>query len=341
VPWLPIVAGRIVESRAASDRFLNDLRRTVGDLIVSEHYDEFARRAQQWELGTHPESGGPHGAPIDALETFRSAAFPQTEFWAKSNDHRTTDEERFFIKEAASAAHIYGKRIVAEEGETSMGPQWSESLATDLKPTFDQALTEGMNRLFWHEFTSSPASEGLPGQEYFAGTHLNPNVTWWNQAGDFIAYLNRCQFMLQQGKPVVDSLYFYGDQVPDFVRTKADDPAHVLPGYDYDATDEDALLRTIRIEGGRLTSLGGIQYRVLAMPESGRMSLAALRRVAEYVQAGGIVFGPKPVGPTGNVASRDGARFSVWLRMCGVIATQHPTALARGARFARVQEIRY
>ena len=83
------------------------------------------------------ESGGPHGAPIDALETFRRSAVPQTEFWSQ-NAHRSKDEERFFTKEAASAANIYGRKFVAQEGETSVGPQWSESLATDLKPAFDQ-----------------------------------------------------------------------------------------------------------------------------------------------------------------------------------------------------------
>lgn len=309
VPWLPVVAGRIVQDRDASNRFLNDLRRTVADLVVTEHYDVFAAHAQAWGLGIHPESGGPHGAPIDALETFRSAIFPQTEYWAESPTHRSTDNDRFFVKEAASAAHIYGKQIVAQEGMTSVGPQWNESLADDLKPSFDHALTEGMNRLVWHEFTSSPASAGLPGQEYFASTHLNPNVTWWPQADAFIGYLNRCQFMMQQGKPVADVLYFYGDQVPNFVRLKADDPAHVLPGYDYDVTNEDALLRTIRIEGGQLSSPGGIRYRVLAMPVSGRMSLESLRRVAEYVRQGGTVFGPRPTSPTGKVSSADESAF--------------------------------
>jgi hypothetical protein len=177
VRYLPVVTGRIVEDRAASNRFLNDLRRTVGDL-VTDHYDHFAERAREYGLGTQCESGGPHGAPMDALETFRSSAVPQTEFWAQSNEHRSRDEERFFTKEVASAADIYGKKFAADEGMTSIGPQWSASLATDLKPSFDQALTEGMNRLVWHEFTSIPESFGLPGIEYFAGTHLNPNITW-------------------------------------------------------------------------------------------------------------------------------------------------------------------
>jgi hypothetical protein len=56
-------------------------------------------------------------------------------------------------------------------GEISIRPQWSESLATNLKPSFDMGITEGMNRLVWHEFNSSPASTGFPGQEYFAGSH--------------------------------------------------------------------------------------------------------------------------------------------------------------------------
>lgn len=310
VPWLPVVAGRIVENRDSSVRFLNDLRRTIGDLIVSEHYDAFAQHAKRWGLGIHPESGGPHGAPIDALETFRSAAFPQTEFWAKSESHRIRDSDRFFVKEASSAAHIYGKRFIAQEGETSVGPQWNESLAEDLKPTFDRALTEGMNRLVWHEFTSSPNSMGMPGQEYFAGTHLNPNVTWWAQADAFLAYLNRSQFLLQQGEPVVDLLYFYGDEVPNFVRLKADDPAHLLPGYDYDVTNEDALLHSIRIDNGQLVSPGGIRYRALAMPSTKRTSLASLRRVAEFVHAGGTVLGPKPDSPTGRASDADMTAFS-------------------------------
>ena len=149
------------------------------------------------------------------------------------------------MKEAASAAHIYGRPIVADEGETSMGNHWTESIGMNLKPSFDMALTEGLNRLVWHQFASSPAEMGLPGQEYFAGTYLNTKVTWWQEAGAFTAYLNRGQFMMQQGEPVADVLYYYGDQVPNFVRLKSDDPAGVLPGYDYDVTDTEALLHRI------------------------------------------------------------------------------------------------
>jgi len=258
VPYLPIVSGRIVGSRDLSTRFLADLRRTVGDL-VNGHYDHLALLSSRFGLGIQCESGGPHGAPFDALETFRSSAIPQTEYWAMSLEHRSGDTDRFFVKEAASAAHIYGRPLAAAEGMTSIGNQWNESLGMNLKPSFDQALTEGMNRLVWHEFTSSPPELGLPGQEYFAGTHLNPNVTWWHDAGQFTLYLNRAQFLLQQGLPVADVLYYYGDNVPNFVRLKRDDPARVLPGFDYDVTSTDGLLSHLSVKSGVLQTSGGIR----------------------------------------------------------------------------------
>lgn len=327
VPWLPVIAGRIVGDRTQSTRFLTDLRRTVADLIVTEHYDVFAEHARAHSLGIQAESGGPHGAPIDALETFRHAAVPQTEFWSQ-NPHRNTDVERFFTKEGASAANIYGQRLVAQEGETSIGPQWSESLATDLKPSFDMAVTEGMNRLVWHEFTSSPAKTSLPGQEYFAGTHLNPKVTWWNAGTAFFTYLNRVQFLMQQGTPVDDVLYFYGDNVPNFVRLKADDPAHVLPGYDYDVTDEDALLHTIHLEEPMLVGPSGVRWRLLALPHTRRVSLPVLQLVERFVQGGGTILGLPPISPTGMTSPALQARFDA------LVSRLWPSGCSSGGSFA-------
>jgi len=298
VSWLPVVAGRIVTSRDSSNRFLNDLRRTVGDLILSDHYEIFGDLAARNGLGFHPESGGPHGAPIDALRLLGADTFPQTEFWAPSQ-HRATDLDRFFVKEASSAAHIYRKTLVAGEGLTSLGPQWEESPARDLKPTFDQAVCEGLNLLVWHTFTSSPASTGLPGQEYFAGTHFNPKVTWFRDGKAFIDYIGRVQFMMQQGLPVSDVLYYYGDQVPNFVQYKGADPAHVLPGYDYDVVDEDVLTKGLTVANHRIRLANGTEYRELVLPPLSNISLPALEAIEKLVEAGATVVGNKPTRLTG------------------------------------------
>lgn len=298
-PFLPVFAGRIVDSRDASNRFLFDLRKTVGECIAENHYKLMGELARQHGIGIHPESGGPHGAPIDSIHNMGLSDVPMSEFWARSWRHRVADSDRFFVKQPASAAHIYGRRIVAAEGFTTIGPHWQETLWDNLKPSFDQAACEGLNRLVWHAFTCSPQEMGWPGQEYFAGTHFNPNSTWWEKSGAFLAYIDRCQFLLQQGLFVADACYYYGDNVPVFAQLKRSDPAKVLPGFDYDVVTEDALLNRMDFRDGRFVLPDGMCYRVLVLPERDAISLPVLRKVEKWVAAGGTVLGPKPSEASG------------------------------------------
>jgi hypothetical protein len=299
LPFMPVLAGQIVENRAVSNRFLNDFRKTIGDCIADNHYGVMAQLAHANKLETHPESGGPHGAPIDALKCLGRNDIPMMEFWARSPQHRVKDEDRFFVKQGSSAAHIYGSKIVNAEGFTNIGLHWEESLGNNLKPAFDRSACEGLNRLYWHAFTCSPEETGLPGQEYFAGTHCNPKVTWWPLSGDFVKYLNRCQYLLQQGLFVADACYYYGDSVPNFVQLKTSDPARVLPRYDYDVINEEVLLSRMQVSDGRLVLPDGMSYRVLVLPQHQIISLDALQKLAQLVKDGATIIGPKPLSVTG------------------------------------------
>ena len=194
LPYFPALTGRIVESRDISNRFLHDYRKTLGDLAVDNHYRLFRDWAARAGLGIHPESGGPHYTPVDAQRCLGMDTVPMSEFWSASPSHRTEDIGRFFVKQPASAAHTYGHAIVAAEAFTNIGLHWQESLWSNLKPAFDYACCEGLNRVVWHAFVCSPASMGVPGQQYFAGTHLNPLVTWWSRSKPF--------FRLHQSVPV-------------------------------------------------------------------------------------------------------------------------------------------
>ncbi len=293
IAYLPVIAGKIVESRAASNRFLADFRKTIGDCIAENHYTIFANLSHQAGLEVHPESGGPHAGPFDALKCLGRSDVPMSEFWVPS-PHRPRPENRFFVKQAASAAHIYGKRLVAAEGFTSIGPHWDDVLWQAAKPSFDHEACDGLNLTFIHTFTCSPRKMGLPGQEYFAGTHFNPNVTWWNKVGPFIAYLNRCQYILQQGQFVADVLYYYGDHVPNLAQRKEVDPAGALPGFDYDHMNEEVLCKGLAFTNGRLTLPSGMRYRLLVLPDHAVLSPAALAKVHDLVRAGATVVGPKP-----------------------------------------------
>jgi len=295
LPWLPVITGNIVNSREESNRFLNDFRRTMGDLAIDNHYKLFKEGAHKHGLLIHPESGGPHAVPIDAQQCLGFNDAPMSEFWAWAWSHRIGDANRFFVKQPASAAHTYGRDLVVAEGFTTVGPHWQETIWDNLKPTFDKALCEGLNLLVWHAFVCSPKEQGIPGQQYFAGTHLNPNVTWWDKSAPFFDYINRCQVMMQEGLPFADVLYYYGDGVPNFTQLKASDPANVLPGYDYDVISQEALLTRASVKAGRIVLPNGVSYRLLVLPEREVISLPVLKKIKELVAAGATVVGPKPL----------------------------------------------
>lgn len=295
--YMPVLAGRVVESREVSNRFLHDFRKTVGDCIAENHYQLFYDLAHEYGLGIHPESGGPHSAPVDALKVMGISDFPQGEFWARSNTHRVSDAQRLAVKQSACVAHTNGKRFVAAEGPTSIGPQWERS-PKDLKGNLDRIFCSGVNRIVWHTFTSSPIEFGKPGNEYFAGTHLNPNVTWWEQAGDFIGYLNRCSFMLQQGLFAADVLYYYGDDVPNFVFLK-DEYRELQFGYNWDKCSKDILLEKAQAKDGLLVLPDGMSYRLLVLPDESSIDLGVLKKVEWLVNDGLTVIGPRPLKSTG------------------------------------------
>ena len=57
LPFLPVMAGRIVDSRPASNRFLDDYRKTLGDLAIDNHYRLFSRTRPQAWLANPPGIG--------------------------------------------------------------------------------------------------------------------------------------------------------------------------------------------------------------------------------------------------------------------------------------------
>ena len=163
-----------------------------------------------------------------------------------------------------------------------------------LKRYADLAFCEGINRFVFHTMTSTRPKDGLPGYEYGAGTHFNPNVTWWQQAaGPWLSYINRCQAMLQSGRFVADVLYYNGDWAPNLVDVKHVDPS-LGKGYDYDVCNAEVLLSRVSVKHGLLTLPDGMAYHVLVLPEAKAMPAEVARKVKDLVEAGAVVIGPKP-----------------------------------------------
>ncbi|GAB1453688.1 hypothetical protein MASR2M47_37440 [Draconibacterium sp.] len=297
--YLPVVAGYVVNNVQTTNAFLADFRKTLGDLVAYNHYAIFADYAHKYNMGIQPESAGPHAGPMDGIKNYGFSDIVMSEFWSPS-PHRPLPENRFFIKQASSAAHIYGKKIVGAESFTTIGPHWNDELWRDQKSSFDHEICAGLNRMYFHTFTSSPPEMGLPGQEYFAGTHVNPQVTWWEQSGAFIDYMHRAQSIVQNGKFIADVLYYYGDHVPNVFPFKHWDPAGAMPGFDYDVTDETIFLQ-LEMKDGKIVVPGGVEYRVLVLPDHKTLSMAVLEKLEKLLKQGATAIGNKPENLTSLV----------------------------------------
>jgi hypothetical protein len=99
---------------------------------------------------------------------------------------------------------------------------------------------------------------------------------------------------MRQGQFQADVLYYSGDQIPNLIQLKEADPAGALPGYDYDVTNEEALLRYASVKDGRIVYETGMTYRLLVLPDHRVLSYAALKKVEALVKAGATVLGYRP-----------------------------------------------
>lgn len=324
--YLPVMTGRVVESPELSNRFLQDIRRTVSDCILKNHYELFRDLAHENGLMIDPESGGPCYTPVDALQIMGVSDIPHGEYWARSVSHVASEGARLSVRQSACVAHTNGKRFVEAEGPTSIGPQWERS-PKDLKGIIDRIFCSGVNRLVWHAFVSSPKEYGIPGNEYFAGTHLNPNVTWWEQAGDFVSYIDRCSYLLQQGLFVADVLYYTGDDVPNMVFLK-EEVTDLDKGYDWDKCSKDVILNRLSFSDGKIRLPDGMSYRVLVLPPHKQIDFQVMKKIEQLVLQGMTVIGEPPAVTSGLSHYPDGDKelkeivHRMWWWLDGVNRTE-------------------
>jgi alpha-L-rhamnosidase len=289
-PYLPALAGRVVESAEVSDRFLWDFRRTLVDMFAENHYGTAAEFFRKQGLGTYSEASGVSLEPLeDALLNKKQVDIPMGEFWFRSLHPWAMYYAD--VRGTASASHVYGKPLVAAESFTGGGYESPYSL----KKIGDYWLAQGINRLVFHTSAHQPL-DTKPGNT-MVGTHINRNITWAEQAAPFMTYLARSSYLLQQGKFVADLAYLLNEGAPSTMPFWGAglQPAPP-PGYDYDYVNADALLTRMSVSAdGRLVLPDGMSYRLLVLPPIDRMTLPVLRKIGELARGGATIVGPRPV----------------------------------------------
>ena len=126
-PWLPVLAGRVVESAESSDRFLWDFRTTLGEMTAEYHYDQLTEILRERGMGRYTESHESGRAFIgDGMEVKRRAEVPMSAMWTQQPG-RTSGQYDADVRESASVAHIYGQNLVAAESLTAGSGAWAFS----------------------------------------------------------------------------------------------------------------------------------------------------------------------------------------------------------------------
>ncbi|GAB4016440.1 glycosyl hydrolase [Spirosoma migulaei] len=297
-PWLPVLTGRVVKSAEDSEKFLWDFRKTIGELIVENHYevigDALYARGMKRYTESH-ENGRIYLA--DGMDVKRKADIPMSAMWTPGSLAGGANEEvrsEADIREAASVAHIYGQNLVAAESMTSIQNAFSWH-PEKLKRTADLEMASGLNRFVVHTSVHQPLDDKKPGFSLGPfGQYFTRQETWAEQASAWTGYLGRSCFLLQQGKPVVDVLYYYGEN-NNITQAFAQKLPAIPAGYEFDFANSTVVKSALRIEGGKIITPSGQQYRLFVLDSSARtMTLPVLKKLAELVKSGMKVAGVKP-----------------------------------------------
>ena len=290
--WMPALSGYVLDSPEATDAFLGAWRRVKSELYTENFFGEMTRLARAQGMDVQYETAGGDVLAMDFMEYYKHADVPMTEFWHPFSEGYVGDLNFKPIKPTASAAHLYGKRRVAAESFTSFDLNWDEHWEM-LKEVANLNMTEGVTHNVFHTYTHNPQVGFLPPGTSFGnkiGTPFLRGQTWWKYMPHFTRYLARTSYLLERGKPVVDVLWFTGDDVG---HHKPDQRMPFPAGYKYDYCNPDALLHRIQVKNGLLSTPDGICYALLWVLQTEKMLPATKARLQALAAAGAkVVFAP-------------------------------------------------
>jgi hypothetical protein len=282
-PWLPALAGATVGSAEATRRFREDWQLVVAHLLTENyfgHLGELTRRTPGMEFLLEPYATG-QGELFNTSDVSAKADQLMCEFWWGPTTWGWDS-----IKPVASAVHAWGKGLVLAEAFTGQ-PQYAWRVAPfDLKQAGDRAFTMGVNQVILHAAAHQPWPGLKPGMTMgWWGTQFGPGQTWWEHGGpEWLGYLSRCQFLLQQGLFVGDLAWFTSER-----KTPA-----MPAGFDGDSLGEQLLLQRLAVQDDRLVLPGGMSYRALILAGRPEMKLEVLEKLRQLVEQGAVIAGPRP-----------------------------------------------
>jgi hypothetical protein len=189
-------------------RVKSDYRQTMSDLMLENFTQNFTKWAHSKNaLNTNQAHGSPGNlldlytaVDMPECETFGSSAFAIKGLRRDSADVRNVDPDPVMLKFASSAAHAADKPLTSCETFTWLTEHFKTSWS-QCKPEVEQVFLSGVNHVFYHGITYSPAEAAFPGWLFYASVNFVPNNSLWPHLKGLNEYITRCQSVLQAGYP--------------------------------------------------------------------------------------------------------------------------------------------
>ncbi len=294
--FMPLYAGKFVESAKSSEAVLQDLRSLISDLMTQNYFGYFQELCHKDGLKTYIENYGL--GPLNDLEVGGKADLPMGEFWM--------NREITQVASPISAAHIYGKNVISAESFTSTPEiNWKGNPAM-AKISGDKAWALGINEFMFHRFAHQANTHVEPGMTMNRwGFHMDRTQTWWYNAGAaWFTYVARGSYLLRQGVPVSDLLVFVGDGAPNAVVNPKELKPALPKGINYDNVNSEVLINRVVVKNGELFLPEGTNYKALVIRNSDQIKLKTLKRINELSEKGAIIIGDKPKSLLGYMHSK-------------------------------------
>ncbi len=275
-PYLPVLAGYIVESVEKTSRVLYDFRQTIAALVQEKYFGTFQRLATQRSLTfTAQAIGNALCITGDAISVKQAVEKPQGEFWTYQR------EGAYDVKDCSSAAHLYGKPIASAEAMTDC--EYKDT-PEDLHRVANIAFSMGAQEMV------VCASPHIPMRHidhpYIAGRQyaINRSNPKWEAMKAVWLQAARSMVMLRQGKASPDVLIFLGDDVP--IKTLT----HRLPKdichLDWDVCTGDALRNRLEVKDKKLVTPDGIEYQALLIADQANINEESQNQIDRFQAAG-------------------------------------------------------
>jgi len=185
-----------------------DYRQTMSDLMLENFTQSFTKWAHSKNAINTNQAHGSPGNLLDLYgavdqpecETFGSSAFAIQGLRRDSADIRNVDPDPVMLKFASSAAHATNKLLTSSETFTWLTEHFKTSWS-QCKPEVEQIFLSGINHVFYHGTTYSPADAAFPGWLFYASVNFVLHNSLWPHLKGLNEYITRCQSVLQAGQP--------------------------------------------------------------------------------------------------------------------------------------------